>query len=73
MRDKIEQELRHNLSETDAKERTNNILQAHGLGEKLSVDDLYDALTYNGAHAGITDQMARQQSAYIIHGILNAN
>lgn len=73
MRSKIENELKNTMTEEHAKERTNNILQAHGLGEKLSIDDLYIALTGNSGHAGIVDQLERQRSACIIHAILNQN
>lgn len=73
MRDKIENELRSNMTEVDAKERTNNIIGAHQLGAELSIDELVDALTPTPAHGGIADRLERERSAYIVYGIIHAN
>jgi hypothetical protein len=70
---KIVNELLNNMDESDARERTNNIIAGHQFGAAMTVDELLDALTPTGGHAGITDRMERERSACIIHALIHAN
>lgn len=73
MINKITNELTHNMPKDDARERANNIVCAHKLGEPASVNDLVNSLTPTGGHAGINCRLERERSAHIIYNILMAS